>query len=99
MNCQYMKLTTVQTETHKAIESFTGMDINSQTILKFVNQPKNSLLLQHDAHTALDNLSSWGIEASVDDRGDTSLFILLHCTAISCVIVRTASLHCQMHQF
>lgn len=94
-----MKLTTAQTETHKAIESFTGMDIDSETILKLVNQPENALLLQHDAHTALDNLSSWGIEASVDDRGDVSLFILLHCTTISCVIVGTASLHRQMHQF
>ena len=56
-----------QTETHKAIESFTGMDIDSETILKLVNQPENALLLQHDAHTALDNLSYWGIEASVDD--------------------------------
>jgi hypothetical protein len=92
-----MKLTMAQTETHKAIESFTGMDIDSETILKFVNRPENALLLQHDAHTALDNLSSWGIEASVDDSGDVS-FILPHCTTISCVTVGTASLHRQMHQ-
>jgi hypothetical protein len=56
-----MKLTTEQTETHKAIETFTGMNVDSETILKFVNRPENALLLQHDAHIALDNLSSWGI--------------------------------------
>ena len=56
-----MKLTTEQTETHKAIETVTGMNVDSETILKFVNRPENALLLQHDAHIALDNLSSWGI--------------------------------------
>ena len=69
------------------------MDIGSETILKFVNQPENALLLQHDAHTAFDSLSSWGIEASVDDSGNVS-----HCTAISCATVGTASLRRQMHQ-
>lgn len=93
-----MKLTTAQMETHKAIESFTGMNIDSETILKLVNRPENALLLQHDAHTAFDNLSSWGIEASVDDSGDVRLFILPHCTTISCITVGTASLHRQMHQ-
>jgi hypothetical protein len=66
---------------HKAIEMFTGMDVNAQTILALVNRPENALLLDHDSHKAFDSMCSWGIEAHVDASGTVSSIV--HCALVS----------------
>ncbi|KIM92136.1 hypothetical protein PILCRDRAFT_112896 [Piloderma croceum F 1598] len=64
-----------KSETHKAIEMFTGMDIDAQTIIALVNRPENALLLDHDSHKAFDTMCSWGIEAYVDVNGTNRYFV------------------------
>jgi len=52
-----------KTQTHAAIEMFTGSALNAQTILDNINPPRNALNLQNDAHDSMDKHLTWGIEA------------------------------------
>ena len=59
----------VKTETHLAIDAFTGMQINSAMILRWENLPENAFLLEYDAHQSFDRFFGWGIEAITASDG------------------------------
>ena len=52
------------TQTFAAIEMFTGSVLDARTIQDNINNPRNVLNLQSDAHDSMDKYLAWGIEAS-----------------------------------
>jgi hypothetical protein len=58
----------IQTQTHSAIESFTGSALDAQFVLQNINHPRNALNLQNDAHDMMDKYMAWGIEAKHEDN-------------------------------
>ena len=59
----------VKTETHLAIDAFTGMQINSAMILRCINLPEDAFLLEYNAHQSFDRFFGWGIEAITASDG------------------------------
>ncbi|KAF8586398.1 hypothetical protein K439DRAFT_1659753 [Ramaria rubella] len=58
-----------QTQTHIAIEAFTGKEITSEDIQANINHPRNALNLQNDVHDFYDSKMAWGIEAIRQPNG------------------------------
>ncbi|KAF8338494.1 hypothetical protein F5887DRAFT_983104 [Amanita rubescens] len=52
-----------KTQTHAAIEMFTGSALDAQTIHDNINHPRNALNLETNAHDSMDKHLAWGIEA------------------------------------
>jgi hypothetical protein len=57
----------IQSQTHRAIETFTGTLLKAEDVQQYVNHPCNALNLQTDAHDSMDKHLAWGIEAKLCD--------------------------------
>jgi hypothetical protein len=64
----------LQTQTHAAIEMFTGSALDAQTIHNNINHPPNALNLESNAHDSMRKSLAWGIEA-ISSGGQVS-FVL-----------------------
>jgi hypothetical protein len=62
---------TIKSQTHRAIESFTHLEITSEEISRIINQPMNAINIQGDAHDSYDSMA-WGIEATLLPDGKVS---------------------------
>ncbi|KIJ17715.1 hypothetical protein PAXINDRAFT_97932 [Paxillus involutus ATCC 200175] len=57
-----------KTQTHSAIEAFTGHKLDAKIIQKYINHPSNALNLETNAHDSMDKNLVWGIEANFSDN-------------------------------
>jgi hypothetical protein len=58
----------LETQTHSAIEMFTGNALNADFVLKHMNHPSNALNLDPTTHDSRDKYLAWGIEARFSDN-------------------------------
>jgi hypothetical protein len=65
-----------QTQTHAAIEGFTGLVLTAQFVSENINHPRNALNLQNDAHDLMDKYMAWGIEAKYEGNEVNFMFSL-----------------------
>jgi len=64
----------LQTQTHAAIEMFTGSALDGKTIHDNINHPRNALNLESNAHDSMDKSLAWGIEA-ISSGGQVIFFL------------------------
>ena len=68
------RLRIIQSQTHSAIETFTGAVLKAEDVRQYVNHPCNALNLEKNAHDSMDKHLAWGIEAKLcDDRVSLSM--------------------------
>jgi hypothetical protein len=87
----------LKTETYIAIEAFTNKQIDPALILRFMNQPDNALLLQHDVHWSFDQSFGWGIEAITDSDGRVSFCLSIYLMTIILNFSFPGVLFCQSY--
>ncbi|KIK74637.1 hypothetical protein PAXRUDRAFT_835932 [Paxillus rubicundulus Ve08.2h10] len=75
-----------KTQTHSAIEAFTGHKLDAKFIQKYINHPRNALNLQNDAHDSMDKDLAWGIEANFSDNQWKYYYRIVRPYAVSPVI-------------
>jgi len=61
------RLRIIQSQTHCAIETFTGTTLKAEDVQQYVNHPCNALNLETNAHDSMDKHLAWGIEAKLCD--------------------------------